>query len=107
MKKKQRADARSTMCKVVKLMFALTLLLMSGTQAKATSTILSQTERTISGLVKDDSGEPVIGAAVVVKGTTIGTTTDIDGLFYLEDTRQRRNLAINLYGNENRRTSYR
>ncbi|MCD8260471.1 MAG: SusC/RagA family TonB-linked outer membrane protein [Bacteroides sp.] len=84
MKKKQRADARSAMCKVVKLMFALTLLLLSSVQAKATSTILSQTERTISGLVKDDSGEPVIGAAVVVKGTTIGTTTDIDGLFTLK-----------------------
>lgn len=34
-----------------------------------------------SGVVKDDTGEPVIGAGVLVKGTTLGTITDIDGHF--------------------------
>ena len=33
------------------------------------------------GGVKDDTGEPVIGAGVLVKGTTLGTITDIDGHF--------------------------
>lgn len=41
-------------------------------------------DRNISGCVKDTNGEPVIGANVSVKGTTIGTITDIDGLFMLE-----------------------
>ena len=41
--------------------------------------------QTISGVVKDDqTGETVIGANVVLKGTTIGTTTDINGQFSLK-----------------------
>lgn len=39
---------------------------------------------TIKGKVVDASGEPVIGANVVVKGTTNGTITDLDGNFSLE-----------------------
>ena len=35
--------------------------------------------KTISGTVLDKTGESVIGASVVVKGTTNGTITDIDG----------------------------
>ena len=38
----------------------------------------------VTGLVKDASGEPVIGANVMVKGTTNGSVTDIDGQFSLE-----------------------
>lgn len=34
---------------------------------------------TVKGTVKDSENNPVIGATVVVKGTTIGTTTNIDG----------------------------
>ncbi len=34
---------------------------------------------TVNGTVKDNTGEPVIGAGVIVKGTTQGTSTDIDG----------------------------
>lgn len=40
-------------------------------------------ERTISGTVNDTKGEPVIGATVMVKGTKIGTATDIDGKYTL------------------------
>ena len=38
----------------------------------------------ITGTVVDTKGEPVIGANVVEKGTTIGTITDMDGRFTLE-----------------------
>ena len=38
---------------------------------------------TLEGLIKDDSG-PLLGATVVVKNTTRGTTTDMDGKFRLE-----------------------
>ena len=38
----------------------------------------------ISGVVKDETGEPVIGANVVVKGTTNGTVTDMNGRYSLE-----------------------
>ncbi len=37
----------------------------------------------ISGKVVDANGEPLLGAGVVVKGTTTGTVTDLDGLFEL------------------------
>lgn len=39
--------------------------------------------RSISGTVTDQSGQPVIGAAVVVKGTTNGTSTGLDGKWQL------------------------
>ncbi|MBR9922801.1 MAG: SusC/RagA family TonB-linked outer membrane protein [Bacteroidetes bacterium] len=38
-------------------------------------------QRTVSGTVSDASGEPLIGASVLVKGTTTGTVTDIDGSY--------------------------
>ena len=37
----------------------------------------------VKGIVKDTTGEPVIGANVLVKGTTNGTITDFDGNFQL------------------------
>lgn len=43
-----------------------------------------QQKKSIKGVVTDDLGEPVIGANVVVKGTTNGTITDFDGEFSLE-----------------------
>ena len=39
----------------------------------------------VKGAVKDKAGETVIGASVVVKGTTNGTITDFDGNFTLDD----------------------
>ncbi len=47
------------------------------------SAAFAQGSQTISGTVTDDSGEALIGASVLVKGTTIGTVTDIDGDFAL------------------------
>ena len=44
---------------------------------------LNAQDITVKGTVKDNTGEPVIGAGVVVKGTTRGTSTDIDGNYTL------------------------
>ena len=45
----------------------------------------------VKGLVKDPAGEAIIGASVVVKGTTNGSITDLDGssvcLTYLREQR--------------------
>ncbi|MFQ9211542.1 MAG: carboxypeptidase-like regulatory domain-containing protein, partial [Alistipes finegoldii] len=38
----------------------------------------------VAGKVSDVNGVPVIGASVVVKGTTVGTSTDMDGTFSLQ-----------------------
>ncbi|MBX2815983.1 MAG: carboxypeptidase-like regulatory domain-containing protein, partial [Saprospiraceae bacterium] len=44
--------------------------------------ISAQTERTIQGSVMS-GGEPLIGASIYVKGTSLGTVTDLDGAFTL------------------------
>ena len=44
-----------------------------------------QQESTCKGVVKDDKGETIIGASVLVKGTTNGTITDLDGKFNLSN----------------------
>lgn len=61
------------------LLFALFLSLYPGT-------VLAQQNSglTVSGKVVDAAGMPVIGAAVVVKGTTIGTSTDANGKYSLQ-----------------------
>lgn len=41
-------------------------------------------EKTITGSVLDESGTPILGAAIVVKGTTNGTITDFDGGFTIK-----------------------
>lgn len=45
---------------------------------------LSAQIRTVSGVVKDQTGEVVIAASVVVKGTTVGTVTNIEGFYRLD-----------------------
>lgn len=42
-----------------------------------------KSDQSIKGVVTDNSGEPIIGANISVKGTTIGTVTDINGQFSL------------------------
>ena len=44
--------------------------------------VLAQTV-SVTGMVKDASGEPIIGASVVEAGTTNGIVTDLDGNFKL------------------------
>ena len=46
--------------------------------------IYQQSTKQISGIVKDQAGIPVIGANVIVKGTTNGVITGLDGDFLLE-----------------------
>lgn len=61
---------------------------------------VAQQGRTISGVVNDSFGESVIGANVVVKGTTNGTITDIDGNFTLTNVPEGAVLVISYIGYE-------
>ena len=54
----------------------------------------------VTGHVVDENGEPVIGASVVVKGTTIGTVTDMDGNFTLEVPDEHKRLEVSYVGME-------
>ncbi len=47
------------------------------------SIVKQQQEKTISGTIVDQDGEPIIGANIIEKGTTNGTVTDYDGNFSL------------------------
>ncbi len=38
----------------------------------------------VSGVVSDEYGDPLIGASILVKGTAVGTVTDLDGSFSLD-----------------------
>ena len=52
--------------------------------AKTNESMMVQQTGTVHGTVVDQSGEPLIGVSVLVKGTTTGTVTDLDGNFSLE-----------------------
>nr|WP_320060164.1 TonB-dependent receptor [uncultured Bacteroides sp.] len=49
----------------------------------AAANTVQQQKITVTGTVQDSQGEPIIGANVKVKGGTIGTITDLDGVFKL------------------------
>lgn len=50
------------------------------------------------GVVKDATGETVIGASVVVKGTTNGTITGVDGDFILKNVKKGAIIQISFVG---------
>lgn len=52
--------------------------------AVTTEVSIDQQARKITGMVKDAKGEPLLGVNVVVKGTTNGTITDLDGKYTLD-----------------------
>ena len=54
--------------------------------------------KSVSGTVLDNTGLSVIGASVLVKGTTNGTITDIDGKFMLSDVPEDATLEISFVG---------
>ena len=54
----------------------------------------------ISGRVLDETGAPVIGATVMVKGTTIATATNVDGTFNLKNTGRNVTLVVSYVGYE-------
>ncbi len=57
------------------------LLLLLGLALFTSGVLLAQ--RTITGTVTDQLGEPLIGASVLLKGTSIGTVSDVDGNYSL------------------------
>ena len=46
--------------------------------------MITQQSKKVSGVVTDSAGEPIPGANVVQKGTTNGTSTDMDGKYTLD-----------------------
>lgn len=68
-------------------------------QVEPVSAEVLQQKKAISGVVVDDAGIPVIGANIVIKGSTdIGTITDIDGNFKLDNVPDGATLLISYIG---------
>ena len=55
-------------------------------------------QKQVSGLVTDSKNEPVIGASVQVKGTSIGTITDYDGEFLIDVPADATTLIVSFIG---------
>ena len=65
--------------------------------------VLTGQNNVLKGKVTDaDNGDPLIGATVMIKGTTRGTVTDFDGLFMLEDVQLADTLLMSYTGYRNR-----
>ena len=64
-----------------RVIFILTAFLLSGMQLQAQ-------QRTVSGTVTDEVGEPIPGVNVLIKGSNVGTTTDVDGRYQLSITEE-------------------
>lgn len=59
---------------------------------------VKQTSVVVNGTVLDATGEPIIGASVLEKGTTNGTVTDMDGKFTLTVSSAKAELEISYIG---------
>jgi TonB-linked SusC/RagA family outer membrane protein len=75
-----------------KFLMALLCVLLSATTALA--------QNNVTGTVVDETGEPIIGASVMVKGTKTGTVTDVDGKFSLVNV-QGKTLVVSYIGYDN------
>jgi TonB-linked SusC/RagA family outer membrane protein len=58
----------------------------------------AQESQTITGTITDEAGETIIGANVIIKGTTIGTVSDVNGQFSLKIEDRTGTLAISYLG---------
>lgn len=47
--------------------------------------VMAMAQTTVKGTVRDSAGEPVIGAGIVIQGTTTGVITDFDGCYEIKD----------------------
>ena len=61
------------------------------------STVSAQV-KTVSGVIKDESGETIIGASILVKGTTVGTVTNVDGVYNLSVPSNGKVLVVSYVG---------
>ncbi|MBK8705960.1 MAG: TonB-dependent receptor [Saprospiraceae bacterium] len=73
-----------------KLLFSFALILCCAT--------ITLAQRTITGTVADQDGQPLIGASILVKGTTSGTVTDVDGKYSVNVPTDANTLVVSYTG---------
>ena len=78
--------------KVISMMRSLLVVIALGVSS------VSFAQTTAKGVIKGDDGEPVIGASVIIDGTSVGTVTNADGSFSLPGVRNGQTLRIDCLG---------
>lgn len=109
--KRSSADVMVTQTTLIKRLFILSvtgLMLMCGgcfsgmsVYAQNATSSNAQHAKKISGVVIDSNGEPIIGAAVLVQGTSVGAATDVDGKFSLDVPSNGKTLIVSYIGYDN------
>lgn len=78
---------------------AVSLLTPPYTQAKVTDiTSVTQQSGKVTGVVSDANGEPIIGASVMIKGTSTGSVTDLEGNFTIPNVPKNAILQVSYVG---------
>lgn len=67
-------------------------------EKKVSEQSVSQKKRLLQGLVKDEQGNPIIGASIQLKNTETGVITDLDGLFQIQVTDKNSVIVISYIG---------
>lgn len=65
---------------------------------KSASVMGTQQDRTISGLVRDEQGEPLLGVNILVKGMTVGVITDFEGKYVISIPSGKNELVFSYIG---------
>ena len=63
-----------------------------------TLSVMAQSRKVTGRVVSKEDGEPIIGASIIAKGTSIGTVTDFDGNFTLDVPNEAGTLVISYIG---------
>ncbi|HCI54535.1 MAG TPA: TonB-dependent receptor [Bacteroidales bacterium] len=71
--------------------------------SKLEDILQQQQQRRVTGVVRDENGNPLAGATVQVEGTSIGTLTDTDGKFSIEIPNESASLNISFVGYESQK----
>lgn len=74
------------------------LILIEWSESKMNLTRSAQQQRTVTGKVTDENGESLPGVTIVVKGTTSGTITNMDGNYQLENISPNTTLIFSFVG---------
>ncbi len=100
MKKLRKVAIVASLCAITapNYIFAITNPETSGSIASNSPLVNNDSKKTIQGKVIDEKGTPIIGANVVIKGTTRGVVTDIDGQFSLPEVEPGATLVISYIG---------
>lgn len=76
------------------------------TSAMPTALYAQQAQSNLKGTVKDEQGNPVVGATIAVKGASVSTSTDSNGAFTLPNVKENDVLVVRMIGYASKEVVY-